>query len=109
MTGDLDLITIEELRAVLKPVRERYDFALVMRRLAAELGEDANRFEWLEPPQGEDPTTPQVEWGVLEAELIADLTGGSTEQIFAAPDRPRRGRPRADKERYAAVLLGVVS
>jgi hypothetical protein len=108
MVRELDPKTIEDLRALLKPRRERYEFTLVMQRLTAEVWADNNEFEWYEPPQGEGPTVPREEWGALEAQLIADLTGLPIEQVSASTDGRRRGRPRVDKARYAALLVGVV-
>jgi len=99
--------TLEQLRTVLKPLRERYDFVVVMQRLAAEARENEDRFEWLAPPQGEDPTVPRAEWEAQENELIVELANCGPLKPSSAPE-PRAGRPRADHERYVALLVGVV-
>jgi hypothetical protein len=99
VTRELDPATIEQLRAVLKPRRERYSFEFAMRWWAElALGRDPGVselgpfIEWFKPPQGEDPTVPVEDWPAQEAELIADL-------LIDGPARRDRGRKRQQRRR----------
>jgi hypothetical protein len=97
MTVALSPQTIEELRAVLKPRRERYGFAIVMQRWAALACEDETAGA---DAQGEDALVTQLD--ALVTQLI----------VNPAPERPakpiKQRRPRADRERYAAIMLGMI-
>jgi hypothetical protein len=102
LTNELKSEDVERLRAVLKPRRERYDFAYTMNRWASEVGtcdKDSNS-PILEDDDGTD-------WDALAADMLeldpeAPKTEPRTKQV------PRKRRPRADKERYAALLLAVI-
>ena len=106
MTDELKPEDIERLRAVLKPRRERFDFAYTMNRWA-ELALDA------EPPS--DPRSERSREGPFSwledgVDLVAEFLGRKL-RIKSGQARPppnKRGRPRVDQERYAALLLGHI-
>jgi hypothetical protein len=103
--GEIDPATVERFCAMLQPRRKRYPLDVVMQRLAAEARKNEDQFEWLAPPQGEDPTVPREEWEAQEDELVVEIANcGPLEP--SAPVKPRAGR--ADHERYVALLVGVV-
>jgi hypothetical protein len=105
--GEIDPATLERFSAMLQSRRRRkqYPLVVVMQRLAAEARKNEGQFEWLAPPQGEDPTVPRAEWQAQEDELVVEIANcGPLEP--SAPDKPRAGR--ADHERYVALLVGVV-
>ena len=66
--GEIDPATLERFSAMLRSRRRRkqYPLAVVMQRLAAEARKNEDQFEWLAPPQGEDPTVPHAEWEAQE-------------------------------------------
>jgi hypothetical protein len=98
----LDEAKIKRLRAVLNPRRERYDFGRTMNRWASEVRAygDGNSEPLLIAEH-------EIDWG---AELLADVL-----EPGPAPRRSKQreagdpgGRPRNDKERFAALMLGVI-
>jgi hypothetical protein len=97
----LDPATLKKLRDVLNPVRERYGFEFTMER-------------WTELVLGDDlhPTNANrsVEPIDNETELVAFVLSIPPEEVDPAEDEPirRRGRPRVDFERYAALLLAAI-
>lgn len=100
ITNELDPATIESLRAVLAPRRERFDFAYTIGRWASEVRADSDDGK----REAEDDAT---DWDALAADMLepdpeAPKTKPRTKQV------PRKRRPRADKERYAALLLAVI-
>jgi hypothetical protein len=110
LTDELKPEDIERLRAVLKPRRERFDFAYTMNRWA-ELALD------VEPPS--DPRSERSDVRPVEGPFSwledgADLVAESLNRKLrrktgqARPPPHKRGRPRVDQERYAALLLGVI-
>jgi hypothetical protein len=103
LTDELKPKDIERLRAVLNPRRERFGFAYTMNRWA-ELALDA------EPPS--DPRSERSREGpfswLLEdgSDLVGELL---PRRLRRSPPPPKkRGRPRVDRERYAALLLGHI-
>jgi hypothetical protein len=104
--GEIDPATLERFRTMLNLRRERYPLAAVMQRLAA-ARKNEDQFEWLAPPQGEDPTVPRAEWAAQEDELVVEIANCGPLQPCSAP-KPSVGRPPADHERYIALLVGVV-
>jgi hypothetical protein len=110
LTDELKPADIERLRVVLKPRRERYGFAYTMNRWA-ELALDA------EPPS--DPRSERSDARPVEgpfswledgADLVAELLKRKERRKKgqALPPPNKRGRPRVDRERWAAVLLGHI-
>ena len=88
--------TVNQLRDILNPQRKRVDFGFVMERWASLVaGTDPCR-----STEGVEPIEPMEN----EQALVDQL-------VFHAP-RPKRvkqlGRPRADRERYAALLLTII-
>jgi hypothetical protein len=105
--GEIDPATLERLSAMLRSRRRRkqYPLVVVMQRLAKEARKNEDQFEWLAPPQGEDPTVPRAEWQAQEDELVVEIVNcGPLES--SVPGKPRAGR--VDHERYVALLVGVV-
>jgi hypothetical protein len=101
----LDPTTIEQLRAVLKPRRERFDFAYTMNRWA-ELALDGDPSS---DPRSERSDARPIEgpfsWLEDGADLVTELTG----KLRKGPPPPiKRGRPRVDRARHAALLLGHI-
>jgi hypothetical protein len=110
LTDELKPEDIERVRAVLKPRRERYDFAYTMNRWA-ELALD------IEPPS--DPRSERSDARPIEgpfswledgADLVAEMLEHKVRRQTgqARPPPHKRGRPRVDQERYAALLLGFI-
>jgi hypothetical protein len=110
LTDELKPEDIERLRAVLKPRRERFDFAYTMNRWA-ELALDAG------PPS--DPRSVRSDTRPIEgpfswledgADLVAEMLNRKLRRKRgqARPPPNKRGRPRVDQERYAALLLGHI-
>jgi hypothetical protein len=97
----LDDNTIAKLRATLEPVRERYGFKYTMERWAELVLDDD-----LHPASAERVVEPIENM----AELVAQILDAPREAVDLTEDEParRRGRPRADLERYAALLLAVI-
>jgi hypothetical protein len=104
MKPALDPAAIARLRVMLGPRPDRYCFAAVMERWAAEvLGEPladisptpgADQFDWPPEPDG---------WA---DELVKQIVLNPKPERRGKPYKPRR--PRADRERYAALLLAVI-
>ena len=108
VTG-LDPIAIERLRAMLPKRRAKaplfgggYDFAYVMGQWAHEVhavGADGNSEPLLIAEH-------EIDWG---DELLADvLEPGPARSLKPQVERGPGGRSRVDKQRYAALLLGVI-
>jgi hypothetical protein len=148
LTDKLKPEDIKHLRTVLKPLRERYDFATTMNRWACEVRASDDDSEPVLPEDGTDwgahiaelfePDDPRPQadhaqsiaiaraWARREcsdeAFLMRDQTCAPETGAEVArdptpqPGKPRPdtnaggagGRPRADKERYAALLLAVI-
>jgi hypothetical protein len=93
----LDAAAIARLRAMLGPGPDRYDFATVMQRWAAEaLGEPLADISLTQAP-GAD----QFDWPSGSTCREVDALA---RQLIRLPP----GRPRADVERDAALMLGVI-
>jgi hypothetical protein len=102
LTDELKPKDIERLRAAINPRRERFDFAYTMNRWA-ELALDA---EPPSDPRAERSREGPFSWLEDSSDLVAELL---TRKLRRSPPPPKkRGRPRVDRERYAALLLGHI-
>jgi hypothetical protein len=96
-----DPATLNKLRDLLNPVRDRYGFNFTMERWAElVLGDDLH-------PANANMSVESIE---NETELVAFILAIAPEEVKLSEDDPirGRGRPRRDLERYAALLLAVI-
>jgi hypothetical protein len=104
--NELDPAKIANLRAVLEPRRERFDFAYTMNRWA-ELVLDA---EPPNDPRSERSIEGPFSWLEAGADLVVELLKRKLRRKKGQvrPPPSKRGRPRVDRQRYAALLLGFI-
>jgi hypothetical protein len=88
---------LREIRKSIRITREQYGFDWTMRRWAQILSEDERNAT--RPPDLREPLE-------NESELVEELTG--LPPCANEPVSPRRGRPRRDFERWAALLLAHI-
>jgi hypothetical protein len=100
-TMTFDPATLNKLRDLLNPVRDRYGFNYTMERWAElVLSDDLH-------PVNANKSVEPIE---NETELVAHILGVPPETVNLIEDEPvrGRGRPRKDMERHAALLLAVI-